>query len=73
VALARDTDVWLEGKHLMLIDDLTPRTRNNPVWCTYGPTPNSGYLIGQDGRIIASHLWVQPNEIEEAIDSLLRP
>lgn len=39
----------LAGTQLLLVDDLTPRSRNNPVWCTYGTCPNCTFLIRQDG------------------------
>jgi len=43
----------------VLIDDLTPHnaTGNNPVWCTYGQGPNMGFVIGQNGTVVAELDW----------------
>ncbi len=71
MALARETDASLEGSHLMLVDGLVPRPSNNPVWCTYGPAPNCGYLIGRDGRIVAVQQRVDVAAMASTIDSLL--
>jgi hypothetical protein len=40
------------GTQLVLVDDLTPGTYNNPAWCTYGPCPNCSFLIGKDGKLV---------------------
>jgi hypothetical protein len=58
------------GGQLMLIDDLGPGARN-PVWCTYGPAPNSAFLVGQDGTIEMSQLWFDPRTMEQAIQAVL--
>lgn len=70
VALALDTEALLAGSQLMLIDELTPEPRNNPVWSSYGPCPNGAYLIGTDGRIEAAQQWLDVGEMETAIDQL---
>ena len=49
---AKAMEALLEGDPLVLVDDLTPGPRNNPVWCTYGTCPNCSFLIGQDGIIV---------------------
>jgi hypothetical protein len=36
----------------VLADEIT-----NPVWCTYGPLPNCGYLIGAGGKVLERETW----------------
>ena len=60
------------GNQTLLVDDLRPDMLVNPVWCTYGPAPNSAYLIRQDGVIDTAQLWTNVNDLEAAIDKLLR-
>jgi len=57
--------------HLMLVDDLTPGATNNPIWCTYGPAPYAGYVIGQDGVIVASEIWAADIDFPKVIDAHL--
>jgi len=45
---------------------------DNPVWCTYGPAPNSAYLIGTDGTIIEKQGWYNPELMGEAIKNHLQ-
>ena len=72
VAAARDMLPFIEGEQLVLVDDLTPRASNNPVWCTYGPCPNCAYLIRQDGIIDSVQNWVDVLQMQTNIDRLLR-
>ena len=51
VANAEDMVRLIEGNQLLLIDDLGQGNKSNPLWCTYGPAPNSAYLIRQDGNL----------------------
>ena len=44
---------------------------DNAVWCTYGPAPNSAYLIGTDGTVVARQGWYDPAEMELAIQAYL--
>jgi len=71
VSYAREVEVQLEGTQLMLVDDLVPGERNNPVWCTYGPCPNCSYLIRQDGIIDSNQMWLDAADMKDSIDSLL--
>ncbi len=64
-------EVLLEGEQLLLVDDLTPAGRVNPVWCTYGPAPNAAFLIGQDGIVAAQQDWLDVDAMHTAIDALL--
>jgi hypothetical protein len=73
VVAAQDAEALLAGNQLVLVDDLTPGERTNPVWCTYGPCPNCSYLIGQDGVIVAVQTWAFVDAMKLAIDQLLRP
>ena len=69
---ARETAALLEGNQLLLIDDRPPGHLNNPVWCTYGTSPNSASLIRQDGILDTAQLWLDAAEMEEAINNLLK-
>jgi len=71
VADARDVDALIGAGHLLLVDDLTPRGRDNPAWCTYGPCPNCAYLIAQDGTIHTAQTWVEPSDMQRSLDDLL--
>ncbi len=55
----------------VLLDDLSPGHRVNPVWSTYGPAPRPGFLIRQDGLIDTSQLWFNASHLEGAILQLL--
>jgi hypothetical protein len=70
-ANAIDAEAYITGNQLMLVDELTPLPRNNPVWCTYGPVPNGAYLIAQDGLIVAAQQWLDVNAMKTHIDNLL--
>ena len=44
---------------------------DNAVWCTYGAAPNSAYLIGKDGAVVAKQGWYDPAGMERAIQAYL--
>ncbi len=71
VARAKVMEESLGDNQLLLVDSLTPESMNNPVWCTYGPAPNPGFLIDQDGTILVSQQWEDVDEMKTAIDGLL--
>ncbi len=71
VALAAEVRALLEGDQLMLVDELTPEGRNNPLWCSYGPAPTLGYLIDRDGEIVKALAWNNVAEFQAAIQDLL--
>ncbi len=54
---------------LMLIDDFDNHA--NPVWCTYGTSPNSGFLINRDGVIELVQGWYNINSMRSAIQTML--
>jgi len=72
LAVGQETAPLLEGNQLLLIDDLTPGRLNNPLWCTYGTSPNSAFLIRQDGILDTVQLWLDTAEMEKAINDLLK-
>ena len=72
VALAGEVAALLEGEQIVLVDEMSPRPRVNPVWCSYGPMPNSAYLITMDGTLHLVQQWEDPRQLETAIDELLR-
>ena len=71
VTYAAGLEALLSPVQIVLVDELTPLPRNNPVWSSYGPIPNGAYLIGTDGRIEAAQQWLDVNAMETAIDQLL--
>lgn len=71
VANARYMLPFIHGNQLLLIDDLSPGDNNNPLWCTYGPAPNSAYLIRQDGILEKVQNWVDVPAMEKAINNLI--
>jgi hypothetical protein len=56
----------LRGNQLMLVDAL-----ENAVWCTYGPAPNSVFLIDRRGTVRLSQLTANVDELHAAIDDML--
>jgi len=71
VAYARDTQALVTGGQRMLVDDLTPGARNNPLWCTYGTCPNCVFLIAQSGTLHTVQTWLNVDEMQTAMDALL--
>jgi hypothetical protein len=55
----------------MLVDDLETSGHTNPIWCSYGPAPNSAYLIDRTGLLRKVQVWFIPTEMRDAIDALL--
>lgn len=62
---------FLDNTQLQLIDEMYPLQRNDPMWCTYGPAPNSGYLISMTGKVILSQKWLDIPAMENTINELL--
>jgi hypothetical protein len=67
VASARRLNDRIYGDQVRLVDELTPHGLNNPIWGTYGTAPDAGYLIGRDGTIVESQLWVRVDGLRAAI------
>lgn len=59
------------GNQIQLVDALDPNGLINPVWCTYGTSPNAAYLIGCDGIIRLASTWTAPAKLEAAIHNLI--
>ncbi|HEX5131620.1 MAG TPA: hypothetical protein VFX92_03935 [Candidatus Krumholzibacteria bacterium] len=59
------------GNQIQVMDALDPNGLINPVWCTYGTSPNATYLIGRDGIIRLASTWTGTVDLEAAIRSLL--
>ena len=72
VTFARDVEPLITGGQLLLVDDLRPRDLDNPAWCTYGPCPNCGFLIAQDGTLHTVQTWLDVGDMQREIDDLLR-
>jgi len=60
--VASDARAELEITMPLLLDDMQDST-----WNAYGRAPNSGYLIGMDGRIKLRQGWLKPKDLEKAI------
>lgn len=73
LASAEDMRSLVVNGQTLLIDDLDNDGLINPVWCTYGPCPNCAFLIRQDGTVVESHTWVDPDLMRVAIDNLVGP
>lgn len=60
-------------KEALLTQDITVIVdrMDNPVWCTYGPAPNSAYLIDTDGTVIEKQGWYNPALMGLAIENYL--
>jgi hypothetical protein len=69
--IAVDLKALLVGNQKVLVDDLAPRARNNPLWCSYGPNPNSAYLIDGTGTLRVVQKWFDGPAMEAAIRQLL--
>ena len=44
----------------ILVDEMDDASGllHNPVWSTYGSTPNGGWIIGQDGKVKLGQLFI---------------
>jgi hypothetical protein len=60
------------GNQIQLVDALDPQGLINPVWCTYGTSPNAAYLIGRDGIIRLASTWTGVAKAEAAIRDLVQ-
>ncbi len=70
VVVAGEVVAMLEGDQTMLVDEMAP-LRSNPAWCSYGPMPNSAYLIDRRGIMRVVQEWTDAREMETAINELL--
>lgn len=63
----------LSKRFTILVDDLTPHnaTGNDPLWCTWGPAPNSAWLIGKNKKVVLAQTWFHIAAMDEAIAKLI--
>ena len=70
---------WIEDGHVtvdgvfdtVMVDDLQPLlAQSNTVWCSYGPAPNSAWLIAQDGKVKLSQLWFDGPTMDDAMAAM---
>ena len=55
----------------VMVDDLQPLlAQSNTVWCSYGPAPNSAWLIAQDGKVKLSQLWFDGPTMDDAMAAM---
>jgi hypothetical protein len=71
LANAATTRPLIVGNQIQLVDALDPEDLVNPVWCTYGTSPNATYLIGRDGIIRAAAAWTGTLRLEAALRDLI--
>lgn len=55
-----------------LVDGLAPRqspnaTGNNPIWCRWGPAPNAGWIVDQNGNVSFAQLWLEEAGMDAAM------
>merc|ERR1711970_49665 len=63
------------SNYTILVDDLVPHNAsdgNNPLWCEWGPAPNSAWLIGKDSSVALAQTWFKINEMDQAIHHMLK-
>jgi len=51
----------------VLIDSM-----DNKVWNLYGKAPAAAYVIDTQGRIVLRQAWVNPDEIDEVLERILK-
>jgi len=64
----------LSDQVVYVVDDLdnpNPQNGSNPVWCVWGPAPNSGWVVKPDGIVAYDAFWFNAKDIEKVLDSLL--
>ena len=66
VALAQRTQRELTATTLFLVDDM-----DNSVRTDYGGLPNSGYVVGMDGRVFHKQPWVDARGLKSPLEALL--
>ena len=58
----------------VLVDDLAPHNAtagNDPVWCTWGPAPNAGFLIAENKTVVLAQTWFDYDGMDRAIEELV--
>ena len=52
-----------------LVDWLTPRNAsgNNEAWCTWGPAPNSAWLVAKNGTVRLAQSWLDEQEMNASM------
>ena len=62
--MSRDT---LALKYSVAVDGM-----DDKVWRAYGAASSPGFVIDRNGRIVLRQVWIDPQEIDKALESLLR-
>jgi len=65
--------VTMSSHFTVVVDDLVPHNAsgNNPLWCGWGPAPNSAWLIDQHSKVALAQTWFKKAPMDEAITALL--
>lgn len=58
-------------KTLKLVSDIAVDTMDNATWKKYGSSPNCGYLIGTDGKVVLQQGLFDANEMRAALVKLV--
>jgi len=56
---------------ILLIDDLSPRSRNNPFWCSWATCANCGFLVDQQGQLALVQDWFEVEQMRASVAALL--
>ena len=61
--MSRDT---LALKYSVAVDDM-----DDKIWRAYGAASSPGFVIDRNGRIVLRQVWIDPEEIDKVLASLL--
>ena len=50
----------------------TGKGPSNRLWCSWGPSPNSAWLIAQNGTVVLAQTWFTASEINATLRRMLR-
>jgi hypothetical protein len=40
---------------------------NNPVWCSWGPAPNSAWIVARNGTVLLAQTWFEKDELNATL------
>lgn len=65
----------LDQRVTILVDDLRPHNStmggDNPIWCGWGPAPNSAWLLHPNGTVALAQTWFESAEMDKAMSALV--
>lgn len=59
---------------VVVSDTLQPRNAsgNNAFWCSWGPAPNSAWLIAKNKTVLLAQTWFDGDELNATLAPLMR-